>query len=169
MTNVFLLMMHVSTIRTQITHLYKLSPYPMYYWLCMIYIFRSRLWFVFDWPQIASLSRSYKSKSCCDFILKSNSSNVVTLFENYSKCRIWALVFSTNFCLIKADLSGNTVWPQVSGFQKLAKLTIYCLSNKLLSTQNVNVARFARNVEWDFFCDFQTQWSYHFVIFRYIL
>ena len=27
-----------------------------------------------------------------------------------------------------------------------------------LSTQNVNVARFARNVEWDFFCDFQTLW-----------
>ena len=24
------------------------------------------------------------------------------------------------------------------------------------STQNVNVARFARNVEWDFFYDFQT-------------
>ena len=28
----------------------------------------------------------------------------------------------TNFCPIKSDLSGNTVWPQVSGFQKLAKL-----------------------------------------------
>ena len=25
-----------------------------------------------------------------------------------------------------------------------------------LYTQNVNIARFARNVEWDFFCDFQT-------------
>ena len=25
-----------------------------------------------------------------------------------------------------------------------------------MSTQNVNVARFARNVKWDFFCDFQT-------------
>ena len=25
-----------------------------------------------------------------------------------------------------------------------------------MSTQNVNVARLARNVEWDFFCDFQT-------------
>ena len=25
-----------------------------------------------------------------------------------------------------------------------------------MSTQNVNVARFARNVEWDFSCDFQT-------------
>ena len=27
-------------------------------------------------------------------------------------------------------------------------------------TQNVNVARFARNVEWDFFCGFQTPWMY---------
>ena len=42
------------------------------------------------------------------------------------------------------DLSGNTVWPQASGFQKLAKM------------DHVNVARFARNVEWHFFCDFQT-------------
>ena len=29
-----------------------------------------------------------------------------------------------------------------------------------MSTQNVNVTRFARNVEWDFFCDFQTLCSY---------
>ena len=28
--------------------------------------------------------------------------------------------------------------------------------NFSMSIQNVNVARFARNVEWDFFCDFQT-------------
>ena len=27
-----------------------------------------------------------------------------------------------------------------------------------MSTQNANVARFARNVEWDFLYDFQTQW-----------
>ena len=48
-----------------------------------------------------------------------------TLFENYSKCRIWMfliLAFFTNFCPIKTDLSGNTVWPQASGFQKLAKM-----------------------------------------------
>ena len=32
------------------------------------------------------------------------------------------------------------------------------LFNELLSTQNVNLARFARNVEWDFLCDFQTLW-----------
>ena len=33
---------------------------------------------------------------------------------------IWA--FSSIFCSIKGDMSGNTVWPQASGFQKLAKL-----------------------------------------------
>ena len=70
-----------------------------------------------------------------------------TMFENCTKCR------TTNLCLIKSDLSGNTVWPQASGFQKLAK------TGQLLSTQNVNVARFARNVECDFFGDFQTLWT----------
>ena len=59
------------------------------------------------------------------------------------------MAFSTNFCPIKNDLSGNTVWLQISVFQKLAKLT----------TQNVNVARFAHNVEWDFVYDFQTPWN----------
>ena len=45
--------------------------------------------------------------------------------------------FSSFFASIKFDLSGNAVQPQLSGFQKLAKMD-YC---------NVNVARFARNVE----------------------
>ena len=31
--------------------------------------------------------------------------------------------------------------------------------NKLLSTQSVDVARFARNVQGDFFCNFQTSWK----------
>ena len=51
------------------------------------------------------------------------------MFENYPKCRI---------------------------FQKLAKLTIFGIFNELLPTQNVNVARSARNFECDLFCDFQT-------------
>ena len=34
----------------------------------------------------------------------------------------WILAFFTNICPIKIDLSGNTVWPQASGFQKLAKM-----------------------------------------------
>ena len=45
-----------------------------------------------------------------------------TLFENYSKCRIWILAFSANFCPIKTDQSGSTVWPQASDFQKLAQM-----------------------------------------------
>ena len=48
-----------------------------------------------------------------------------TLFENYSKCRIWLfliLAFSTKFFPIKSDLSGNTVWLQPSDFHKLVKL-----------------------------------------------
>ena len=43
------------------------------------------------------------------------------------------------------------------------KLTIFGNSNTLLSTQNINIARFARNVECDFFCDFQPLCSSEFV------
>ena len=35
------------------------------------------------------------------------------------------LAFSTNFCPIKIELSGNTVWPQALDFQKFAKLTFF--------------------------------------------
>ena len=42
------------------------------------------------------------------------------------------LTFSTKFCPIKSDMSGNTVWPQISGFQKLAKWTIFGIFNELL-------------------------------------
>ena len=34
----------------------------------------------------------------------------------------WISAFSTNFCPIKTDMSGNTVWLQASGVQKLAKM-----------------------------------------------
>ena len=36
------------------------------------------------------------------------------------------------------------------------KCNVFGTFNELLSTQNVNVAGFARNIECDFFCDFQT-------------
>ena len=39
---------------------------------------------------------------------------------------VWTLAFSTNFCPIKTDLSGNTVWQQASPFQKLAKMDNFC-------------------------------------------
>ena len=84
--------------------------------------------------------------------------NHCTVFENHPKCRTWNCQFwhySPFFGLLKIDISGNTVWPQALGFLKLAKIDNFGIFNELLSTQNVNVARFARNVECDFFCDFQ--------------
>ena len=42
------------------------------------------------------------------------------------------LAFSTNFLPIKSDLSGNTVWPPESGFQKVAKLIVYGIFRQFL-------------------------------------
>ena len=53
------------------------------------------------------------------------------------------LAFFTGFCPFKTDLSGNTACPQASVFQ----MDHFGIFNYLLFTQNVNVARFARNVE----------------------
>ena len=43
------------------------------------------------------------------------------MFENRQKCLILILPFPTIFCPNKIEMSGNTVCPQASGFQKLAK------------------------------------------------
>ena len=67
------------------------------------------------------------------------------------KCLIW--IYN---CTIEVDLSGNTVWLQASGYQKLAKITLFAFLISFLATPNVNVARFACNVVCDFLIDFQT-------------
>ena len=48
----------------------------------------------------------------------------------------------------------HSVWKST----KMSHLSFSILTifNELLFTQNVNIACYARNVEWDFFCDFQT-------------
>ena len=81
-----------------------------------------------------------------------------TLIENHSKCPIWIFNFAIfhQFLSYQSEMSNNTVWPKATGFQKLAKSTIFGIFNELLSTQNINVDRFARNVECDFLDDFQT-------------
>ena len=91
--------------------------------------------------------------SVVDYILELWIFSYVTLFENHPKCFI--LAFFINFFTIKIDLSGSTVWPQASDIQNCLFLAFF---TKRLSTQNVNVARFARNIEWDFLYDFQTMW-----------
>ena len=54
------------------------------------------------------------------------------------------LAFFTNFYPLKSDMSGNNS----------PKWTIFGIFNELMSTQNVNVAHFARNVDCDFFGTF---------------
>ena len=52
--------------------------------------------------------------------------HIVWKSPKMSHLNFWTLAFFANFCPIKTDLSGNTVWPQASGFQKLAKLDNFC-------------------------------------------
>ena len=89
--------------------------------------------------QVKNLGHNYK----VSFAIKQ------TMFENHQKCLI------TNFL-------SNQSWP-FFGFWK------NCQNGLDLFTQYVNVARFARNVEWDFFCNFQTSWLYldHFMLYSW--
>ena len=85
---------------------------------------------------------------------------ILALFKITPKSLIWILqfwyfppifVYLTLTCLVTLfDCKRQT-------FKNSPKWTIIGIFNELLSTQNLNVARFARNIEWDFFCDFQTQ------------
>ena len=47
--------------------------------------------------------------------------------SHFPEISIW-ICFFTNFCPIKTDLSGSTVWMQASGFQKLAKMNHFWLT-----------------------------------------
>ena len=56
----------------------------------------------------------------------SHPNHIVWKLLKMSNLNFWILAFSTNFFLSKTDLSGNTVWPQASGVQKLAKMDHFC-------------------------------------------
>ena len=68
------------------------------------------------------------------------------------KCRIWIFHiwhFLPIFVLLKLTCLVILFDLKLQVFKNSQKLTIFGIFVKLLSTQNVNVARFARNVEWD--------------------
>ena len=71
------------------------------------------------------------STGCSQTVLPDRS----LLIKNVSFEVYWIFAFSTNFCHIKNDMSGNTVWPQAIGFQKIAKflafLTNFCPLEKM--------------------------------------
>ena len=59
------------------------------------------------------------------------------------------------FVLLKVTCLVTLFVRKLQVFQKLAKMDFFGTFNELLSTQIVNVARFARNVECYFLDDFQ--------------
>ena len=71
----------------------------------------------------------YWHNSFSQYLYSKTQLSIFTLFENYSKCRIWILAFSTNFCPINIDLSSNTVWPHASAFKILAKMDHFGIFN----------------------------------------
>ena len=71
-----------------------------------------------------------------------------------SHLNFWILAFFTNFCLLKVTCLVTLFDRKINVFKNSSKLVIFGHFNHFLST-HVNVARFACNVEWDFFCDFQ--------------
>ena len=79
-----------------------------------------------------------------------------TLFENHLKCLLWIWHFPPIFASLKVTYRVTLFDRNLQVFINSPKLTIFGIFTELLSTQKVNVARFVRNVEWDFFCDFQT-------------
>ena len=71
-------------------------------------------------------------------------------------------IFQQFFVLRKLTCLVTLFDRKLQVFKNSPKWTIFGIFNEFLSTQNVNVARFARNVEWDIFYDFQTPWTVMF-------
>ena len=73
-----------------------------------------------EWSKLPFRERlSDEAKKSCDFFYYSHS-----VWKSFKVSHLILLVFaiSVNFCPIKIDLSGNTVWPQALGFQNLVKI-----------------------------------------------
>ena len=67
------------------------------------------------------------------------------------------------FCSTTMKPSLHSGWKTLKSlivFKKFSKLTIFDIFYESLSTVYVNVARFARNVKWDFLGEFQTLWTH---------
>ena len=110
--------------------------------------------YAYDWCLVLDCLDSRKSK------ILSTSLKFFFMSHNVWKSpKNVSFEFFTNFCPIKIDLSGNTIFQKFLNWPFLSIL------------RNVNVARFARNVEWDLLCDFQTACSHlepleHFVLVK---
>ena len=109
--------------------------------------------FLKSFLSFCSSSRKQEFLLVIDYFSKKN-------LENISKCLIWNWHFSPIFVLLKLNILVTLFDRKLQVFKNSPKWTIFGIFDELLAIQNVNVARFARNVECDFFCDFQTLCTY---------
>ena len=79
-------------------------------------------WLLMIKRSVKKIGRKSNSMEVYPPISKTASMHIVWKLLKMSHLNFWILAFSSMFCLIKTDLSGNTVWPRASGFQKLAKM-----------------------------------------------
>ena len=87
-------------------------------------IFQVRFFPISNWiimTFLKCLIVSIETKWCHCFYWNKMYAQCLKITQNVA-FEFLILAFSTNFFPIKSDLSGNTVWPQASDFQKLAKM-----------------------------------------------
>ena len=86
--------------------------------------------------QVSQSSISILASFYLQYTVLENRSKSLILLGNFNnhhmkKCVISILAFLINFCPFKTDLSGNTVWTKVSGFQNSPKSMIFGIFNEL--------------------------------------
>ena len=80
---------------------------------------------------------------------KLTSEDLFTVFEKSPICLIWVFQFwhfPPIFVLLKLNCQVTLFDYKLQVFKKSSKWTIFGIFHELLSPQNINVARFARNV-----------------------
>ena len=102
----------------------------------------------FHWKFGIRKSRCFKINPKCLVIFKQCASLNCLKIPQMSHRNSWILAVPLVFSF-KSDLSGNTVFTASFRFLKNSPISIvFGIFTELLST--VTVARFARNIEWDF-------------------
>ena len=93
------------------------------------------------------------------FLVLLEEIRICTVFGNRPKCRIFhRFSISSIFVLLKLTCLVTLFDRKLQVFKNSPKLAIFAIFNERLSTQNVNVAPFARNVKCDFLTCFETLW-----------
>ena len=90
----------------------------------------------------------------CQLLTLCTMSHCLKITQNVAFFIFQFLQFSPIFVYLKLTCLVTLFDRKLKGFKNSPKLTIFGIFNELLAILNVNVARFARNVECDFFCDF---------------